>query len=114
MCVIELDGGLVWQLLPIRIVAPKTAYQVAHGTRDQEIFLQKSQPLSGSGGVIGIQHSGQRFRFQSLAQRAHEIARAKLLKIEGIRSSRGPKTQGVDGLPSIAHDRTIIRYSEQG
>src|SRR6266849_465744 len=59
MRVVELDRDLLRKLLPIRVVALKAAHQVGQGTRDQEIFLQKSQLLSGGGGVVGIQHTSQ-------------------------------------------------------
>src|SRR5689334_10912583 len=91
----------------------KAAYQVSERTRHQKIFLHKAKFLPGCGGVVGIQHSRQRFRFESSSECAHEIAGAKLLKIEEIGSRRGPEAEGVDRLPSVAYNRTIERYSEQ-
>ena len=64
-------------------------------------------------GIIRIQHSGKRLRFERLGQRAHEVAGAKLLKIEVIRRSGGPEPESVDRLSAIAHHGTIKRNTYQ-
>src|SRR5262245_49442890 len=113
MCVIELDGSLLRQLFPIRVVAKEAAHQVSQRTRNQEILLDKSQFLSGHGGVVGIQHASQRFRFESPTQCTDEISGAEFLKVEIIRSSRSPEAESIDGFSSVAYHRTIVRYAKQ-
>src|SRR4029077_15818640 len=113
MRVIELNCSLLRQLAPIRIVALETAHQVGHGTRDQEIFLQESKSLPLRCGIVRIQHAGKRLRFESLAQSAHEVAGAKLLKIEVFGCRRGPEPERVDLPSAIAHHGTIKRNTDQ-
>ncbi len=113
MRVIELDGDFLGQRIPVRIVALKAAHKVGERTCDQKKFLQKSQALSRGGGVIGIQHSGQRFRLKSLAQSANKIAGAKLLEVEIVGRGRRPQPQRVDGLSSVADHWPIERDTEQ-
>ena len=113
VCVIELDRCLLGQLFPIRVVAQEPAHQIGQRTRDQEVFLHKSQLLSGGGGVVGIQHASQGLRFQCPAQCAYKVAGAEFLKIEVIGRSRGPEPKSVDGLSTVANHGTIVRYAEQ-
>src|SRR6266851_6790385 len=113
MRVIELNRSLFRQLVPIRVVALEAAHQVSHGTCDQEIFLQEAQSLPLRRGIVRIEHAGKRLRFESLAQRAHEVAGAKLLKIEVIGRGRGPEPERVDRLSAIAHHGTIKRNTDQ-
>src|SRR5579862_1522512 len=113
MCVIELNCSFLRELFPIRVVALETAHQIGHGTRDQEILLQKAQPLPLLRRVVGIQHSRKRFRLQSFAEGAYEVSGAKLLEIEIIGRRRGPETERVDRLSTIAHHRTVKRDTDQ-
>src|SRR5208282_4946795 len=104
---------LLRKLFPIRVVALETAYQVGHGTRDQEILLQKAQSLALRRRVVGIQHAGKRLRFESFAECAHEVSGVKLLEIEIIGRRRGPEPERVDRLSAIAHHGTIKRDTDQ-
>src|ERR1700737_5309365 len=113
MRVIELNCGLLRQFVPIRVVALEAAHHVGHGTRDQEIFLQEAQAFPLRRGIVRIQHAGKRLRFESLAQRAHEVTGAKLLKIEVMRRSRSPEAESVDRLSPKAHHGTIKGYADQ-
>src|SRR5271169_6338684 len=107
MRVIELHRNLLGQLVPVRVESLEAAYEIGQRTRDQEILLQEAQSLSHGCGVIRIQHSSKRFRFESFAQLTHKVAGAEFLKIEVIRSSRGPQPESVDRLSPIAHHGTI-------
>src|SRR5215469_16487358 len=113
MCVVELDGGLLGQLSPIAVMPKESANQIRQRTGDQKVFLHEAQILARSRGVIGIQHTGQRFGLEGPAQCGHEIPHAKLLEIEVIGSRRGPEAKGADGFPAITYDWTVIRNAEQ-
>src|SRR5216683_1726983 len=113
MGIVELDRDLRRQLVPIHVVALETAHQVSHGTCDQEIFLQEAQSLPHRRGIVRIQHTGKRLRFESLAQSTHEVAGAKRLKIEVFWCCRGPEPERVDRLSAITNHGTIKRNSEQ-
>src|SRR5271156_7236618 len=101
MRVVELNRSFLGQLFPIRVVALETANQVGHGTRDQEILLQKAQPLPLRRRIVRIQHAGKRLRLESFAECSHEVSGAELLKIEIIGRRRGPEPKSVDGLSTI-------------
>src|SRR5580698_11652892 len=105
MRVVELNCGFLRELFPIRIVALKTAHQVSHRTRNQEVLLQKAQPLPLRRRIVRIQHAGKRLRLESFAECANEVPGAKLLKIKIIGRSRGPEPERVDRLSTIAHYR---------
>src|ERR1700681_2102134 len=111
MRIIQLDGGLLRQLIPIRVVALEAAHQVGHRTRDQEIFLEETQALPIHRGIIRIEQAGKRFRLKGLAQRADEIAGSEFLEIEVVGRARDPETECIDSLSAVAYNRTVIRYS---
>src|ERR1700678_4552066 len=113
MRVIHLDSNLFRQFAPVGVVTLKAADDIRQRTGDQKILLHKAQTLPRRRGIVGIQHSRDRFRFQTLTQRAHEVARAKFLKIEGIRRSRRPEPESVDCLSSVAHHWTIEGYANE-
>src|SRR5215469_3152220 len=113
MCVVELDGGLLGQLSPIAVMAEESANQIRQRTGDQKIFLHEAQILSCSRGVIGIQHTGQRFGLEGPAQCGHEISSTKFLKVEIVCSRCGPEAEGVDRFAAITYDWTVIRNAEQ-
>ena len=82
MRVIQLNRDLVWEIVPIRVVVPESPHQVCQRTRYQEVFLQETEALAHGRRIIRIQDPCQGFRFQSLAERANEVAGAEFLKIE--------------------------------
>src|ERR1700739_884530 len=107
MGVIELNRGPVGQLFPIAVVPQEAPHQVSQRACHQKIFLHEAEFLASGGGIVGIQNSRQRLGSKGSAEPAHEVASAKLLKIEIIGRSRGPEPQTVDRLPSIAYDWTV-------
>src|SRR5262249_27539362 len=94
-------------------MSQEAAHQVGQGASDEEILLDEAQALPTGRGVIGIQHPGKGFRFESLTQRSDEVCGAEFLKVEVIWCCRSPEPESVDRLSSIAHDRAIKRYADQ-
>jgi len=58
--------------------------RVGHRASDQEILLQEAQSLAHRRGVVGIEYAGQRFCFESLAERS---TKSPVAEIPGNRSS---------------------------
>src|SRR6476659_6924918 len=113
MSVVELNGHLLRQLIPVLISLPETPHKVPQRTGDQEIFLNKAQSLAETGGIVRIQHSRERFRSQSFCDRADEVTVAECFEIEKIGSRRGPQTEGVDVLSAKAHYRPVVGHTDQ-
>src|SRR5580692_5985192 len=113
MGVIELNRGFVGQFFPIRVMPQEAPHQVSQRACHQKIFLHEAEFLAGGGGIVGIQNSRQRFRFEGSAQRTHKIASAKFLKIEEIRCTGGPEAESIDRLPTVPYNWTIEGNSEQ-
>jgi hypothetical protein len=82
MGIVELDGGLVGKRGKIAVEAAEAPHEIAEGAGDQEIFLDEAQPLAHGRRIVGIEHTGQRFRGQRLRHRAHEVPMAEFLEIE--------------------------------
>ena len=57
--VVELDRGMIGQLLPIGICFAKTADEIGQRTGHKEIFLHKTQRFAPDGRIVGIQHAGE-------------------------------------------------------
>ena len=113
MGVVELDGGLLGEIAPIRIAAAKAPHQVGERAGDQEILLQEAQSLSPAGGVVGVQDPRQGLGGQGLGQRADEVAAAESLEVEIVGSGRRPQTKRVDRLAAVADHRPVERNAEQ-
>src|SRR5277367_3892487 len=113
MRVVELDRNLLWKLVPICVVALEAAYEVGHRASDQEILLQKAESLAHCRGVVRIEHAGQRFCFESLAESSDKVAGTKFLEIEVVGRGRGPEPESVDRLSAVAHYGAIERYADQ-
>src|SRR3984957_3994939 len=113
MRVVELNCGFLRKFFPIRVMALETAHQVGHGTREQEMLLQKAQSLPLRRRIVGIEHAGQRLRLESFTECAHEVSGAKLFKIEIIGRRRGPEPERVDCLSTITHYGAIKRDTDQ-
>jgi hypothetical protein len=112
--VVHLDRRLLRQRREVGVEAAEAAHQVAQRAGDQEIFLQEAQALAHAGGIVGIEHAGQRFGGQRLGHRADELAMAELLEVEIVGRGRRPQPQRVDVVPAIAHDRPVERDADQG
>ena len=91
---------------------PEAPHQVAQGTGDQEIFLNKAQALAEAGRIVRIQHPRERFRSQSLRDGADEVAVAECFEIEGVGGGCGPEAEGVDGLAAKAHDGPVVGHTD--
>src|SRR5215469_14445311 len=113
MGIIELNRDLLGQIIPISVVSLKAAHEIGQRTRNQKIFLDETQALAHSRGVVRIEHARERFRFQRLAQCTNEVTCPELLKIKEIRRSRRPEPKRINRLSSIAHHRTIKGYPDQ-
>ena len=113
MRVIELDGHFLWQLVPVVVRMPETPHQIPQGTGHQEVFLYKPQALAEAGGIVRVEHPCEGFRSQSLRDGAYEVAVAECFEIKGIGRGRGPKPEGVDGFAAEAHDRPVVRHTNQ-
>src|ERR1035438_3390636 len=112
MSVVELDGHLLRQLVPFGVRLPEAPHQIAQGTGDQEIFLNKAQALAETGRIVRIQHPRERFGGQSLRNGADEVTMAECFEIEGIRGGRSPKAEGVDGLAPKANDWPVVGHTD--
>ena len=90
MRVVELNRDLVGERAPIGIAAAEAPDEIGQRAGDQEILLHEAQALSHAGGIVWIQHAGQRFGRESPSQGADKIAAAELLKVEIVGCSGGP------------------------
>jgi hypothetical protein len=113
MGVVQLDGGLLGQQIPIGVVGAETADDVVDGAGAQKILLQETQLPADRSRIVGVQHSADRLRRQRRGDRAHKIAVAELMKVERAGRAGGPQPQGVDGLAAIANDRTVKGDSQK-
>src|SRR5262245_51509040 len=107
MGVVELNRYLLRQLVPVVVSRAEPPHQVAQGTGNQEICLNKPQTLAEAGRIVRIKDPRERFRCQSFGDGAYEITVAKHSKIEEFGSGGGPQTKSIDGLPAKAHYGSI-------
>ena len=114
MGIVELDRDLVGKLAPVGVVAAETAHEVGQRAGDQEIFLREAQPLSHLGGVVRVEHAGQRLRRDAADQGADEVARAELLEVEVVVRRGAPQPQAVDGLAAEADHGPVVGNADQG
>ena len=114
MGIVQLNGDLVRQRVPIRIfVLAEPAHDVVQRTDNQEVLLQKPQPSPRLGRIVGVQHSGQRCCGDVVQHCAHEIAGGKVSEVETVRGSCRPEAQGVDTLTPVADHRPVVGDAEQ-
>ena len=113
MRVVELNRDLVGERAPIGIAAAEAPDEIGQRAGDQEILLHEAQALSHVGGIVWIEHPGQRFGRESPSQGADKIAAAEFLKVEIVGRSGGPQAQCIDGLAAITDDWSIERNADQ-
>ena len=113
MRVVELDGYLPRERVPVGIGAAEAAHQIRQRAGDEKVLLHEPQCLPQGRGVVGIEDSRQRFGGEPLGQRAHELTVAERLKVEGLGRRSRPKAQRVDRLAAVAHHRAIEGQPDQ-
>src|SRR5580658_9630804 len=113
MRVVKLDGGLLGKHVPVVIAAAEAPHEIGQRTRYEKIFLYETQLLPAAGGIIGVKHARNGLGHQGLRHGSNEIAVAEDLKIEVIRSTRGPQSESVDGFSAIADHGPIKRHTDQ-
>ena len=111
--VVELDGDLPGKRVPVGIGAAEAPHQVRQRARDEEVLLHEAQCLSHARGVVGIEHPRQRFGGEPLGQRAHELAAAERLEVEGLGRRGRPEAERVDRLAAVADHRAIEGQPDQ-
>src|ERR1700683_2413698 len=113
MRVVKLDGGLLGKRVPIVIAAAEAPHEIGQRTRYEKIFLYETQFLPAVGGVVGVEPARNGLGHQGLSHGSNEIAVAENLKIEVIRRTGGPQTEGVDVFSAIADHGPIKRHPDQ-
>ena len=108
MGVVELDGGLVGEGVPVVAAAAKPRHDVGQRARDQEILLDEPQVSAPGRGVVGVKNARQHLGGDFFVDGVEEIAAAELQEVEVLVGGGVPEPQGVDVPPAIADDRPII------
>ena len=85
MSVIELNGDLVRQRMPIVIGASKAADDVGERAGDKEILLTKAQSAAGLGRIIGIKHAREVLGHDLVVHGAEKVAVIEFAEIEIVR-----------------------------
>ena len=111
--IVELDGDLVRKCVPVGIVPAESPHEVRERAGHQEVFLREPQLLSHLGGVVRIEHAGQRAGRDAADQGADEIAAAEFLEVEVIMGRGFPQPQHVDGLAAKADDGPVVGDADQ-
>ena len=75
---------------PIVVVAAEAAHEIGQRAGDEEVFLHEAQRLAHAGGIVGIEHAGDRLGSQRLRQCADEIAAAEFAGNQSNRARRRP------------------------
>jgi hypothetical protein len=113
MSVVQLNGHLFGQQVPILVLRPELADDVVSRARAQEILLKEPQFLADSRRIVRIEHPGDRLRGERLGNRSHEIAVAELVKVKRIRGARGLQAQRIDGAAAVADHGPVERNPQQ-
>ena len=80
--VVELDGDLVGQGVPVVAAAAEPRHDVGQRAGDQEILLHEPQALAARRRVVGIEDPGERLGGDLLVDGAEEVAAAELEEVE--------------------------------
>ncbi len=100
--------------MPVCVPPPEAPSKICQRAGNKEVFLDEPQPLTADGGIVRVQHTGQRFGCQAFRQRADEVTGTKALEIEVVRSGGAPEPQRVDRGACVADDRSVERDADQG
>jgi hypothetical protein len=106
--VVQLNGNLFREEIPILIVVPKAADKVRERTGNQEILLDEAQCLTGDCRIVGVQYARDGLSRHPIYHGTNEIAGTELAEVKEIRRSRRPKPERVDVSAAVANYRTII------
>ena len=82
--VVELDGDLVGQGLPVVAAAAEPRDDVGQRAGDQEILLDEPQVPAAGRRVVGVEHARQHLGGDLLVDGVEEIAAAELQEVEVV------------------------------
>ena len=106
-------AAFVGQGGPVGIVAAETAHDVGERAGHEEVFLREPKLLSALGGIVRVEHAGQRMGSDGADDGADKIAGAELAEVELALRGRLPEAQRVDGLAAEADHWPVVRDAHQ-
>src|SRR5512133_1528232 len=113
MCIVELNGDFLRQLVPIFIAPPETPHQVSQRTSDQKKLLYESQALPHARRVIRIKNPSQGFCRQHLGDRTDKVAMAEHFEIDVILRRGRPQSKSIDALSPVTDHWPVERHADQ-
>ena len=73
MCIVQLDGDLLREQLPVAVGATKSAHEIAQRAGDEKEFLDEPQSLPLGCRVVRIEDARDRFGGQCFGQGATKL-----------------------------------------
>src|SRR6202021_1528209 len=111
MCIVELDGRLFGEFIPIGIAPSEASYKIGHRAGYEKVLLHKTQPLPTGSGVVGIENSGEGFGLERLGHCSDEVPVAERRKVEVFRCVRSPEAKRINRLAAVTDYRPIIGHT---
>ena len=111
--VVELDGNLLGERLPVRIVLTEAADDVLERAGDEEILLDQSQLLAALGLVIRIENLGNGLTDILVTDSLVVATAVEGLKVEILGRLGRPETQEVDGVRAVSGHRDVVRDADE-
>ena len=113
MGVVELDRGLLGEIVPILIAPPEASDDVLERAGDEEILLDEAEFLAALGVVIGIEHLGNGLARVLVVHRLVVAAAVEGLEVEILRRLGGPEPQEVHGRRPVTRNGNVVGNADE-
>lgn len=90
VCVIELEGALLRDLLKVRVDLLEAAHHVPYRGRHQQVLLLESEFLARQSAVVRVQHARDELGLLTFLQRAEIVARIERAEVKLVVRQTAP------------------------
>ena len=113
MGVVELNGDLLRELVPVVVAPAEPADDILEGAGHEEILLDETQFLPALRAIVRIEHFGDGLTGVLVAHRFLVTAAVESLEIEILSRLGGPEPEKIHGRRPVSWNRNVVRNTHQ-